>query len=314
MPIVARPQVADGKLQAKVTSSTQLVSARLHFTTGPHKDNPKRPWVTQELQVEDGMITGAAPPPDATAWYVDVTDERKLLASSEVIAAHEQVTLRLLEIVLEDVQSYPIGTGTISQWNTHNLSVLVLDWMSEHVDIPRLKEQIQSAVPTDREYTGCGSFTTLAASPDLPPVEYPSPISGPAIEAEGIEYGGGALLFLDDTGHITQLEMYAYGDRFSESITTFCPARIRRACGGLTVVHKHIFFSNPRPSTGSPVPEAQTGHSDFAWHGAWKGPTVALLPHWRDRSCFRNEGRRIARQDDLASKPCFCLTYFCLRS
>ena len=97
----------------------------------------------------------------------------------------------------------------------------VLDWMSEHVDIPRLKEQIQRAVPTDREYTGCGSFTTLAASPDLPPVECPSPISGPAIEAEGIEYGGGALLCLDDTGHITQLEMYAYGDHFSESITTF---------------------------------------------------------------------------------------------
>ena len=90
MPTIARPQIADGKLQAKVTSATQLVSARLHYTTGPHKDNPKRPWVTQELQVVDGVITGQAPPSEATAWYIDVTDDRKLLASSEVIAAQNK--------------------------------------------------------------------------------------------------------------------------------------------------------------------------------------------------------------------------------
>ncbi len=85
MPVVARPQVSEGKLQAHVTSSTELVSARLHFTAGPHADNPKRPWVTQALQIDNETITGQAPPEHATAWYVDVTDQRKVVASSEVV-------------------------------------------------------------------------------------------------------------------------------------------------------------------------------------------------------------------------------------
>ncbi len=97
----------------------------------------------------------------------------------------------------------------------------VLDWMAEHLDVHGLEEQIRRAGPTDREYTGCGSFTTLSVPPDLPPAKSPSPIFGPVIEAEGIEHGGAALLFLDETGHIDQLEMYANGDHFAESITTY---------------------------------------------------------------------------------------------
>ena len=68
---------------------------------------------------------------------------------------------------------------------------------------------------------GVGSFTFLSVPSDVPAIHGRSPISGPVIEAEGIELGGGALLFLDDTGHITDLEMYANGDEFSESITAF---------------------------------------------------------------------------------------------
>ena len=97
----------------------------------------------------------------------------------------------------------------------------VLDWMADRLPIPNLKEQIATAAVTDREYTGAGSFTFLSAPSDLPPIHCPSPIDGPVIEAQGIEQGGAAILFLDDTGHITQLEMYANGDRFSQSITAF---------------------------------------------------------------------------------------------
>ncbi len=89
MPVVARPIIADGKIKAKVTSQTKLVSAQLHFTTGPHAQNQKRPWVNRPLQIDHGVITGQAPPKDATVWYVDVTDQRKVLASSEVIVADE---------------------------------------------------------------------------------------------------------------------------------------------------------------------------------------------------------------------------------
>lgn len=85
MPVVTRPNVVDGELRAQVTSPTKIVAARLHYTTGAHADNKNRPWTTQPLQVKEGTITGAAPPDDATVWYVDVTDERKLVVSSEVM-------------------------------------------------------------------------------------------------------------------------------------------------------------------------------------------------------------------------------------
>ena len=97
----------------------------------------------------------------------------------------------------------------------------VLDWMAEHVHVPNLAEQIRAAVPSQREYTGCGSFTTLSVPSDVPPVESKSPVDGPVIESEGIEHGGAAMLLLDDSGHIETLEMYANGDHFAEAITEF---------------------------------------------------------------------------------------------
>ncbi len=87
MPVVERPTVTGGQVEAKVTSATKLVSAQLHFTTGPHTQNQKRSWTTRPLQIKDGVITGQAPPTDATVWYVDVIDQRKVLASSEVMVA-----------------------------------------------------------------------------------------------------------------------------------------------------------------------------------------------------------------------------------
>ncbi len=85
MPHIAPPEIAGGRLTAPVQSVTPLVSARLHFTTGPHAENPNRAWISKELAFQDNVIVGDAPPLDATAWYVDVTDDRKVLASSEVM-------------------------------------------------------------------------------------------------------------------------------------------------------------------------------------------------------------------------------------
>jgi hypothetical protein len=85
MPVIARPMVKDGRVTARVTASTKLVSARLHYTSGPHRENPKRAWTTVALEIDGTTIRGDAPPAEATVWYVDVRDERKLLASSEVM-------------------------------------------------------------------------------------------------------------------------------------------------------------------------------------------------------------------------------------
>jgi len=85
MPVIAKPEVKLGQLLATVTTATKLISAQLHYTTGPHRDNKNRDWVTKSLALEGNNIHGEAAPANATAWYIDVTDERKVLVSSEVM-------------------------------------------------------------------------------------------------------------------------------------------------------------------------------------------------------------------------------------
>ena len=81
LPVVGTPQVVDGRLTAPVTHTLPLVSARLHYTTGPHQDNPARECITRPLEIHSQTVSGEAPPANATAWYVDVTDERKAVTS-----------------------------------------------------------------------------------------------------------------------------------------------------------------------------------------------------------------------------------------
>ncbi len=85
MPVVARPVVKDGKLTTSVQSKTKLLTANLHYTTGPHPENKTRGWKSLPLEVDGLKIHGVAPPAEATAWYVDVRDERKFVVSSEVM-------------------------------------------------------------------------------------------------------------------------------------------------------------------------------------------------------------------------------------
>jgi hypothetical protein len=85
MHVVARPVVKEGVVTSRVASATKIVGARLHFTTEPHAANRGRRWTTQNLTVKGDVVTGAAPPASATAWCVEVTDERKMVASSEAM-------------------------------------------------------------------------------------------------------------------------------------------------------------------------------------------------------------------------------------
>ena len=85
LPSVSRPTVKKGNLRATVSSQTRLATARLHYTLGPHSQNKDREWITRPLTLKRHRIQGGAPPKNATAYYVDVRDERKALVSSEVI-------------------------------------------------------------------------------------------------------------------------------------------------------------------------------------------------------------------------------------
>ena len=90
MPLVARPIVKEGRVSATVKSSTKLLSANLHYTSGLHEQNGKRSWTTVPLIVDGQQIHGAAPPQDATVWYIDVRDERNAVTSSEVMLTRDR--------------------------------------------------------------------------------------------------------------------------------------------------------------------------------------------------------------------------------
>jgi dienelactone hydrolase len=88
MPVVTRPNVKGGQLRTIVQSKTKLISANLHYTTGPHPQNNSRAWKTVPLKIDGQKIHGTAPPKEATVWYIDVRDERKYLVSSEVMGTN----------------------------------------------------------------------------------------------------------------------------------------------------------------------------------------------------------------------------------
>jgi len=85
MPVVARPLIRGGSVSTTVQSQTKLTEAKLHYTTAPHEQNRERAWETVDLTVDGYRVHGAAPPKEATVWYVAIRDERKAIVSSELI-------------------------------------------------------------------------------------------------------------------------------------------------------------------------------------------------------------------------------------
>ena len=85
MPTIVKPAITDGIVMTTVRTQTKLVSARLHYTTQPHALKKSREWVTTDLTIKDFQIRGAAPPKDATVWYLDLKDSRGLIISSAPI-------------------------------------------------------------------------------------------------------------------------------------------------------------------------------------------------------------------------------------
>lgn len=106
-----------------------------------------------------------------------------------------------------------------------SLERAVLTWMVSHTKVANLAEQLAACHPTERELTGVGSFTTLVVPAETPQIDLQttqSPINGPWIEeCEGIQHGGIALLFLDESGYVQTLELVANGAHFDETVTAF---------------------------------------------------------------------------------------------
>ena len=85
MPEVARPVVKKNKVSALVKAETRLIEAKLYYTSDPHEQNRTRMWKTVDLALNGNLIHGDAPPNNVKVWYVAVRDERKAIASSQLI-------------------------------------------------------------------------------------------------------------------------------------------------------------------------------------------------------------------------------------
>jgi hypothetical protein len=100
MPVISRPVVNAGLVAATLSNAPSLASANLNYTTGPASANSTRVWTTQPCTFSGNQITGTAPPTNATAYYISVSDTTDTtyyasIASSEVVVEPENVTHKL---------------------------------------------------------------------------------------------------------------------------------------------------------------------------------------------------------------------------
>jgi hypothetical protein len=86
LPVVGPATAAKGKVTASVKAPTKLTAAALHYTTAKLAGNNRaRKWTALPATIADNRITAAAPPKEATVWFLTVIDERKTTVSSELV-------------------------------------------------------------------------------------------------------------------------------------------------------------------------------------------------------------------------------------
>lgn len=89
LPELGTPTLSEGHVSLSVTSATKVSSAALHFTKEGGPIN-KRTWTTTAAKAEEESILAEAPPADATAWFLTVTDDRGATASTRIMSANSK--------------------------------------------------------------------------------------------------------------------------------------------------------------------------------------------------------------------------------
>lgn len=84
LPAVETPVVQDGQVRLATSGPTKVVAAELHWTTDSGPMN-ERGWQSSPASVSEGAVACAAPPAEALAWFVTVTDGRGATVSSRVV-------------------------------------------------------------------------------------------------------------------------------------------------------------------------------------------------------------------------------------
>lgn len=88
IPMLAGVSIKDGQVHGSARSRTRLTRTAIHFTTDSTAIN-KRKWVSKPGVIGPSTkstttLQWPAPPKDATAWFVTVTDERGAVVSGRV--------------------------------------------------------------------------------------------------------------------------------------------------------------------------------------------------------------------------------------
>ena len=84
LPILADPNIENGRVRVAVKSETKLKQAALHYTTDGDAIN-KRTWKTVAGTIDGDSLSVDAAPSEATVWFVTVTDERDALVSTRMM-------------------------------------------------------------------------------------------------------------------------------------------------------------------------------------------------------------------------------------
>ncbi len=83
IPVVHNPVVQKGVVQVEYQAELPITKAQLHWTTDTNAIN-QRDWHSVDAEIEQGACVAPLPPPDATAWFLTITDRQEATVSTEV--------------------------------------------------------------------------------------------------------------------------------------------------------------------------------------------------------------------------------------
>lgn len=114
------------------------------------------------------------------------------------------------------------------------LEAALLQGIVDYYQDPALTEQIRHCRVVQREYSGCGFFTTLVVSVDSPLIiEWKEGFrfrAGNDIEAPELSDGAGSILFIRE-GRLYFLEVFAHVDGDPAGLSSFALLPITRTTG-----------------------------------------------------------------------------------